>query len=267
MQPLHQRKKRKKIIIYIIVIIGLIVINPFNIFGAVRSAIMVPLAPLSAAGFGVGSYFSERTKMLFSIGTLYKQNQELQSKVRQLESQNAYLTDIKNENKTLRETVNLLPREEFELLGAEVVLHNPTGGEQWIVINRGKKDSLEVGDAVIVDERVLIGHIDEVDHTTARVQLITNPQSVVNVVSARTQAKAIAYGNHGLSLNVEDIEKDADVVEGDIFITSDVGGKYPKGLSVGKVQQISVAQDNLFQTANVLPLVNLGELQFVFVVK
>ncbi|MEA3323069.1 MAG: rod shape-determining protein MreC [Patescibacteria group bacterium] len=267
MQSLHKNKKKKKIFIYIIIIILLIVINPFNIFGFVRSIIMVPLEPLTEMGFGTGSRFSDQVHIIFSIGTLYRQNQELHSKVRQLESENAYLIDVKNENETLRKSVNLLPQEKFELMGAEVVLRNPVGGDHWIVINRGKVDGVEIGNSVIVDEGVFVGHIDEVDHATARVQLVTNPESIVNVVTARSGAQAIAYGNHGISIAVEDIKKDDDVIEGDMFITSDVGNKYTRGFSVGRVQNITTAKNNLFQTANVLPLVALDKLRFVFVVK
>ncbi len=267
MQSLHKNKKKKKIFIYIIIIILLIAINPFNMFGFVRSVIMVPLEPLIKMGFGTGSRLSHQMHMIFSIGTLYRQNQELHSRVRQLESENAYLIDVKNENEILRKNVNLLPQGKFELMGAEVVLRNPVGGDQWIVINRGKMDGVEIGNSVIVDEGVFVGHVDEVDHTTARVQLVTNPESIINVVTARSGAQAIAYGNHGISIIVEDIKKNDDVVEGDMFITSDVGNKYTSGLSVGRVQSITTAENNLFQIANVLPLVALDELRFVFIVK
>lgn len=267
MQSLHKNKKKKKIFIYIIIIILLIVINPFNMFGFVRSVIMVPIKPLTEMGFGTGSRLSHQMHMIFNIGTLYGQNQELHRKVRKLESENSYLSNVKNENETLRKNVNLLPLEKFELMGAEVVLRNPVGGDQWIVINRGKVDGVEIGNSVIVDEGVFVGHVDEVDHATARVQLVTNPESIINVISARSGAQAIAYGNHGISVVVEDIKKDDDVAEGDMFITSNVGNKYTRGLSVGRVQNISTAENNLFQTANVLPLVALDELRFVFIIK
>ncbi len=267
MQSIHKNKRKKNIFIYIIIIIVVIIINPFNMFGSVRNIIMIPLTPVIQFGFGPGSYISEHVSMIFQIGTLYRDNQDLQNKVQQLEAENASAQDIKNENKILRNTLNLLPRDELDLIGSDVILRDSLGGNQWILVNRGTKEGVTVGMPVIVNENVLVGVVDEADDKTARVRLITHPDSTVNIVSARTGAEAIAYGKHGLSVVVEDIKKDSDVVDGDVFITSDIGNTFSRGISVGTVQNITISADNLFQKAHMLPIASLDDLRFVFIVK
>jgi len=267
MQSIHKKKQKKNIFIFIAIVVVFIIVNPFDMFGSVRSIIMVPFAPLTHLGTNIGAYFFDKSNMILHIGTLYQQNQELSSNVRQLESKNSMLVDVKNENDLLRQNLSLLPREQFNFVGADVVLRDPLGGDQWVTINRGKQDGIEVGMVAVVDEGVFVGHVDEIDRTTARIKLITHPESVVNVVSARTGAEAIAYGEHGLSVVVEDIKKDDDVVDGDVFITSDIGNMFPRGLSVGTVQNMTTSTNNLFQRANIVPLVSLNDLRFVFIIK
>jgi len=228
---------------------------------------MVPLTPVAKQGSVAGSYISDKVDMIFSIGALYRNNQDLQNKAQQLEAKNAMLKDIKNENDKLRNALELLPRDKFEFIGGDVVLRDSLGGNQWIMINRGKRDGVSVGKAVVVNENVLVGIVDEVDSATARIKLITHPDSVINVATARTNAQAIILGLHGLSIAVEDIKMDDDVVNGDVFVTSDIGNSFPRGLSIGTVQNIVSSIDQLFQNATILPSASLEDLQYVFVIK
>jgi len=267
MQVLHKKKRNKNIIFYIIFFLIFIVINPFNILGFVRNIIMIPFVPVVHQGSAAGSYISDKIDMIFSIGTLYRDNQNLRGAVRQLEAKNAMLTDIKNENDELRSELELLPRDKFKFIGGDVVLRDSLGGNQWVMINRGKKDGVAVGKAVVVGENVLVGVIDEVDNGTARVRLITHPESAINVETARTGAQAIILGSHGLSIAVEDIKMDDDVINGDVFVTSDIGNSFPRGLNIGTVQNILPSTDQLFQKATILPSAPLDKLQHVFVIK
>jgi rod shape-determining protein MreC len=267
MQVLHKKKQNKKIIIYIVLFVILIIINPFNVFGFVRNIVMIPLTPVTRQGSIVGIYISDKLGMIFNIGTLYQNNQNLENKVRQLEAENALLMDVSNENDELRSSLELLPRDEFKFIGGDVILRDSLGGNQWVMLNRGKRDGVAIGKAVVVGENVLVGIVDEVNDTTARVQLITHPESAINVVTARTGAQAIVLGLHGLSVTVEDIKMDDDVINGDMFVTSDIGNSFPRGLSVGIVQNITPSTDKLFQNATIIPSVSLDRIQHLFVIK
>ncbi len=267
MHSFHKDKTKKRFLFAIVILLIFILINPFGIFDFVRAVTLVPLTSLARAGFGSGSYVSERIAMFANIGNLYRENQELAKQLREYKSYKAQLSDIRNENEQLRKELALLPRTHYALVGAEVVLRDPVGGDQWIMVNRGKKDGIEDGMAVIVDGGILIGVIDEINHATSRVRLITHPDSVVNVATERTGAEAIAYGKHGLSVVAEDIKKDDDVREGDVFVTSHIGDNFPRGLSVGTAHDIVPSSDNLFKTAQIIPLAPLHDLHFVFIIK
>lgn len=267
MQSLHREKKAKKIGVSVVVIFFLIVANPFGITTKIRSGVGVVLSPLAQIGYGVGTKYIELVHMLRDIGRLYDENQELLESVKNLEARSAYYMDVETENQMLRNELNLLPRSTYELIGADVIMRDALGGNQWVMINRGKDAGVEENMAVIVGESVFIGYVDTVDLHTARVRLITHPESVVNLVGEKNGAEAIMRGNHGLSAAVEDIKKDDVVENGEMFITSSIGTRFPRGLVVGRAQNISLSDDQLFQRASIMPLAVLDELRMVFVVK
>ncbi len=267
MQTIYKKKRNRTIVIYSIIFVIFIIVNPFNIFGFIRNIIIIPFNPIVHKGSALGMYISDKIDMISSIGTLYRDNQNLVEKVQELEAKNAILTDVKNENDKLRKELKLLPKDKFKFIGGDVILRDSLGGNQWIEINRGKNDGVTVGKAVVVDKSVLVGVVDKVDATTSRIRLITNPESIINVVTARTGAQAIILGLHGLSISAEDIKMDDDVVNGDVFVTSDIGNSFPRGLTVGVVQDITSSTDQLFRNAKILPSASLDDLQYVFVIE
>lgn len=267
MQAIHTKKRTKKRYFYILFIIALIFINPFNIFGPIRSGFSFLFLPLSSFGQNVGAYARNSFAMVFRVGDLHYDNQRLTQEVRQLAAENAQFDDLKNENAKLRTALDLLPRKDFDLIGAEVILRDSLGGDQWIMINKGTHDGIAKDMAVIIDAGTFVGYVDEVDALNAQVRLLTHPESVINVVDAKSNAEAIAHGHHGLSLIVEDIKKDDHVENGDMFVTSQIGHKFPRGLSVGVAQNVTSSDDQLFQSARIIPLAPLEDIRFVFVIK
>ncbi len=266
MQSLHKNKKRNRILFIIIGLIGILLINPFNIISSIRDFSMIITTPLLHAGNGIGQKINVFTHIIFDISDLYKENQELYSTVRRLESENADLYDVRNENISLRQSINLLPRDEYSLIGAEVIMRDTLGGNQWVTINKGKDSDITEGMAVVVDDKVMIGYVESVDAKTSRVILLTHPNSIVNVVGVQSGVEGLARGNHGLSVIVEDLKKDTHIDNGEMFITSEISGRFPRGLSIGHIQNIALSEDQLFQRGTVTPLLPFSDLHVVFIV-
>lgn len=266
MQSLHKNKKSKKIGIYIVLILLMIIADPYHLVTKVRSGLMIVLSPLSRVGYGIGSKYDAFVHMSMEIGDLYEQNQKLQEEHRQLEARNAQCGDVEKENEILRSELKLLPRKEHVLVGADIIMRDSLGGNQWIMINKGRKDGVTEDMAVIVGEHIFVGYIDMVDDHTSRVRFLTHPDSVINVVGEKSGAEAIMRGNHGLSATIEDIKKNDHVENGEMFITSAIGTQFPRGLSVGRVQNITISEDQLFQQANVTPIVSFDDIRVVFIV-
>jgi rod shape-determining protein MreC len=233
----------------------------------VRNVISVPLQPIISSGFIVGDRVRDVWELAFNIGSLHDENQFLQKHVQELEAQNALLQDVQSENEQLRTLLEMVPREKYDLIGAEVILRDSVGGNQWVLIDKGRTDGVREEMAVIINDSMYVGRITDADEHTAHVQLLTHPDHVITVTGLQSGAEAIMRGNHGLSAVVEDIKKDVRVENGEKFITSQIGNNALRGLLVGTIHNISISQDGLFQTGNIVPAAELDTLHVVFIVK
>ena len=175
------------------------------------------------------------------------------------------LRDVENENTVLREQLNLLPRDHYNLEACFVISQDPNGMGNWLGIDKGSNDGIRVGDSVIVSKGVLVGRVQEVNAETAKVLLLTNPESTVNVATLKNGTKGVAKGEYGLGITFDMILQTDAINVGDEVITS--GGDIPRGLYVGTVQEVHSSEDYLFQQAVINSPVQASKLQILFVVK
>jgi rod shape-determining protein MreC len=112
----------------------------------------------------------------------------------------------------------------------------------------------------------LVGRIDAVTANAARVMLITDQNSSVNIRLQATQTEAILRGSQTSDLTVENIPQDVQIVEGDLVLSSSLGGTYPANIFVGQIQVIHKAEGQLFQTASMQPVVSFNALQAVLII-
>ena len=255
-----------KVFVVAVVFGLLILLNPWKIFNPLRSIALTISYPVSKFFYGISLKITDTKDFLASIGQLGKDNEILLRKNQELTSENARLQNVENENIELREQLGMLPREKFELRAASVIGLDMKGSGGWMEIDKGSKDGMVAGMPVIVSKGVLIGKIEEVYFATARVQLITNPKSTVNIMTAKGGSMGVVKGEYGLGLSLDMVLQSDQLNVGDAIVTSGVGGNFPRGLYVGTLQEIHPSEDNLFQQGVIVSPVQIAKSQFVFVV-
>lgn len=148
-----------------------------------------------------------------------------------------------------------------------MVSADPNGTGNWIEIDKGSYDGVKEGMPVIVSKGVLIGRVQEIGFKNSKIILLTNPKSMVNVMTLENGTKGVVRGEYGLGI-IFDMILQADTIKtGDGVVTSGVGGDIPRGLFVGSVQEIHPSGDHLFQQAVVIAPIQTSKLQMVFVVR
>ncbi|OGE83855.1 MAG: rod shape-determining protein MreC [Candidatus Doudnabacteria bacterium RIFCSPHIGHO2_02_FULL_43_13b] len=254
--------------IVIIAAFGLLVfLNPYRILNPVRSIIFNITRPLLGSIRFMSFKLSEYRDFIISIGELKRDNEQLFKKNQELLAENARLKDVKNENNLLREQLGIIPKNKYNLESAIIIGQDFIGSENWVMIDKGDKDSIKKDMPVIVSNGILVGKIKEVFPRTSKVSLITNPRSSINAVVSETDAQGIVKGVFGLGL-MFDMVLQTDVIKaGDEVITSGIGGNMPRGLLIGKIQNIQISNDGLFQKASVFPYAKFSKLRLVFVIK
>lgn len=253
---------------FVAALLSLIIItNPAGFFSPLRSVVNLFLLPFQKVSYSVAIGIESTVDFFGSIGQLKNENEQLIKEKEILLSENAKLRDTENENVMLREQLKLVPRDHYELASAFVISQDPKGTGNWIEINRGSDDGIKKGDSVIVSKGIFVGRIQEVELKTSKVVLLTNPSSIINAISIQNNAKGVAKGEYGLGI-IFDMIMQTDAIEiGDDIITSGIGGDIPRGLYLGKVQEVHDSNDNLYQQAVINSPVELSKLQVVFVIK
>jgi rod shape-determining protein MreC len=135
----------------------------------------------------------------------------------------------------------------------------------YVIINRGSNDGILRGMPVVTDQG-LVGRVDAVIADAARVQLITDPASMVNVRLQNAQEEGALVGSATGDVVMQMIPQDATIEIGDLVLTSGLGGSYPPDLIVGQVVNIRSRDFDLFQQATVQPVVDFNRLQIVLVI-
>ncbi|MGH8457791.1 MAG: rod shape-determining protein MreC [Nevskiales bacterium] len=135
----------------------------------------------------------------------------------------------------------------------------------YVMINRGSNEGILRGMPVVTD-RGLVGRVDAVIADAARIQLITDPASNVNIRLQNAETDASLAGSVTGDITLELIPQDINVQTGDLVLTSGLGGGYPPDLIVGQVLNVRSRDFDLFQDATVQPVVDFNRLEIVLVI-
>jgi len=200
------------------------------------------------------------------IASLRQRNAELEGEVSELQSQVIQLQQQVGETQILAALVDFAQANpENRYKGVAVIGRDPSPFLHYVIINRGSNDGILRGMPVVTNQG-LIGRIDAVIADAARVQLITDPASSVNVRLQNAETEASLVGSVTGDVNLQMIPQDINVQTGDLVLTSGLGGGYPPDLIIGQVVNVRSRDFDLFQQATVQPVVDFNRLEIVLVI-
>jgi rod shape-determining protein MreC len=200
------------------------------------------------------------------VASLRQRNAELEGEVAELQAQVIQLQQQVGETDILAALVDFSrARPENTYRAAAVIGRDPSPFLHYVIINRGSNDGFLRGMPVVTDQG-LIGRIDAVIADAARVQLITDPASSVNVRLQNAETEASLVGSVTGDVTLELIPQDINVQQGDLVLTSGLGGGYPPDLIIGQVVNVRSRDFDLFQQATVQPVVDFNRLEIVLII-
>jgi rod shape-determining protein MreC len=194
-----------------------------------------------------------------------KENRKLKKKVAELEAESHHMKEIRLANERLRNLLQFREKNPPSMVGAEVIGQDPSSWFKSVTIDKGEKDGVKQGMAV-VSPTGIIGRILKTAPHYATVLLITDYNSAVDSIVQRTRAKAIVEGKGENRCQLKYLLRTEEVAVGDAVVTSGLGGNFPKGLMVGEIKKVDKKGYGVFQYAELVPSVDFSELEEVFVV-
>ncbi|MBD3282573.1 MAG: rod shape-determining protein MreC [Candidatus Portnoybacteria bacterium] len=261
------RKKYLLIVLGLIVIIVLLNIVP-GLSNGLGNFVFKVFSPIQKFFIDLGNRVYSVFSILFSIRDLAKENIALREEVLMLESKVAELSEVKRENRVLREGIDLSEKENLLIIQkASVVGKDIQGLDDWILIDKGSCSGLVKDMAVVSVEMGLVGRIIEVMENFSKIMLITNKESIVAALVEKNRVEGVVKESEKSRLFVDFIPRGEVLVEGDNLITSGMDNIFPKGILIGKIEEIDFSQNQLFQKIYINPVVNFSKLEEVFIVE
>jgi rod shape-determining protein MreC len=200
------------------------------------------------------------------ITSLRQKNSELEAENSRLQVQIVELQDQVTQSEVLSTLVDYERKHvENQYTAASVIARDVSPFMHYVIIDRGSDDGLRKGMPVITQQG-LVGSIAAVTAGAARVQLINDPGSNVNIILKQSGEEAILNGQITGEIELVMISKNATVQAGDLVMTSGLGGNYPANLVVGQVLTVRNDASSLFQTASVQPAVDFSQLDIVLII-
>ncbi len=200
------------------------------------------------------------------IVSLQQRNAQLESEISGLQTQVIQLQQQLTDTQVLAALVDFSQSSpESVYKAASVIGRDPSPFLHYIIINSGSNAGIRRGMPVVTNQG-LVGRVDAVISDAARVQLISDPASAVNVRLQNADTDALLAGSLTGDLVLEMISQDLEVQEGDVILTSGLGGDYPPDLLVGQLFNLRKRDYELFQQASVQSTVDFSRLEIVLVI-
>jgi len=196
---------------------------------------------------------------------LEKENRVLKQKIAELQEENHRMKEMKLANDRLRQLLQFREKNSPSMIGAEVIGQDPSSWFKSVTIDKGEKDGVKKGMAVISPTGV-IGQILKTAPHYATVLLVTDYNSAIDSIVQRTRAKAIVEGKGENRCQLKYLLRAEEAAVGDIVVTSGLGGNFPKGLMIGEIKKVDKKGHGVFQYAELVPSVDLTQLEEVFVI-
>jgi rod shape-determining protein MreC len=227
----------------------------FEVVGTAETGISIPIVRLDQVG-----------RTIESIGQIRTENARLRAEVDRLTQQAVLVPELQRENAELRAELGFQHEEpQFRWTNARLIGFDPSNLIQAIIVDQGTQAGVAEG-MTVVTPRGLVGQIVQATPNTAKVLLITDVSSSTNALIQSSRAKGVVNGSRNGQLLMTFIPQGVKVQTGDRVVTSGIGGVFPEGLVVGTVTDVRQNDVDLFQTAQLEPAVDIGQLEEVMVI-
>ncbi|GAB0057543.1 Cell shape-determining protein MreC [Candidatus Magnetaquicoccaceae bacterium FCR-1] len=197
---------------------------------------------------------------LSELARLDRENRQYKAELERLRPLGVRLDELEKENHRLKSLLQMRPDPDFQPLAVRVVGDSSSAFARSFIVNAGRQDGVIVNAPVTVPSG-LVGRVVRASANASLVLSMLDLNSRVPILIQRSRVKAVCAGQNDTQMTLEYLPKDADVVVGDVVVTSGTGGIFPKGLVVGKVVSLEPGDEGLFREAMVQPTVDFGRIE------
>lgn len=184
----------------------------------------------------------------------------------ELAVENMRLREAAEENRRLRKALEFRERDAtYQVIPAEVIGRDPDQMHDALVVDAGSDMGVERNWPVVTTAG-LVGHVVEVERSTSLVQLIIAKRSRVSALLQEGRTHGMVSWVPGNRFRLSYVDANSGIQVGDRVVSSGLGGRYPKGITIGSVTEVREPErDPLFMEVYLESNVEFRDLEEVFV--
>lgn len=233
---------------------------------SVRSMAGMVMTPFYWASDLPVRLYVDASQILGSRTEIIAENEKLRAEALQMQRRLQKLALLTEQNLRLRELLNSADQLEEQVLVGELLGVDPDPQSHRLLINRGSRDGVYVGQPVL-DARGVMGQVVEVMPFSARILLITDATHSLPVQVHRNGLRTIVSGTgHPDQMELRYVTDISDIKEGDLLVTSGMGQRFPAGYPVAVVTEVKRATDQPFATVQTAPVAALNRSRYFLLV-
>jgi len=222
--------------------------------------------PARVAVRGVATLALRAGNLFTGGGRAARQVQILEMESASLRLQVAELEQAGRENDLLRSLLGSREKARTKTVLCRVIARSPLQWFHTLTIDVGARDGVD-DQTVVMDGKGLVGRVYRVNYFTSDVLILSGRReglfSGVGAKAERSGDIGIVEGDNRRELRLSYLQPDADVVPGDVVITSGLGGVFPRGLPIGVIRSVVLDQDGLSKSAVVIPSADLSHVDLL----
>lgn len=225
----------------------------------------IVLQPLKAAQDTLGDFWDR----YFDLVEVREENIRLKARLDELEAILLATGEDLAELKRLRALVQFPVDVRWRPLAARVLAGRmgPNAVLESITLSRGYVNGARPGTPLVTDKG-LVGRVLRSSAHASTALLLTDPGSRVAVFGQESRASGILKGHGmGVPLEVDFVQRDTPLKNGEVLVTSGLDNKFPKGLPVAKVYNVAPSDYTQFMAVQAKPLVDLQHLEEVLLLE
>ena len=229
--------------------------------GPLAMILEVPLQLVATIQDSVGETWSH----YIALQQVWEENQNLKVQIQQLQGEQNRLREQAFLAMDFQKLSMYQATAPMTTVPAHIIGRNVSNWYRAMVIDKGARDGIHAEMGVITDAGV-VGRIVRVNPMTSIMLLLSDPNVAITGMIQSSRDEGIIQGTPQGSIHMKYLPPLSSVQVGDAIVTSGLTGDFPRGLHIGRIQQVTKAATDLFQSGEVTPIVDFSKLEGVLVI-
>jgi rod shape-determining protein MreC len=272
----RRKKKNNTNIVVTSIILIIVIILSSQLQGLVKAGSNLTntiFKPINDLTYSISSTLMEQIEMTVGSKQTRKEVERLKAENQALLQDNAKLRTTINREGFLKAENEAINNSKNKYIKANVINTDVNSMQESFHINKGRDDGIEVNDVILQAigdtdyYTAVVGRVIEVNKTTSKIETIKSSTNNVAFVNSNSGDYGVIDYFKNNVINGYMLDIDSLVDQGDVLLTSGLGGVYPQGLYIGTVGNINMSQDSLRKNITVNSPVDFTHLYRVLVLQ